>query len=39
METVRSHLRKNLGAKSEKIVVRKRESRRKIEDLYDAKDV
>jgi len=29
----------NHSAKSEKIVIRKRESRRKIEDLYDIKDV
>ena len=39
METARNYLRKNTNAKSEKIVVRKRDSRRKIEDLYDSKDV
>jgi hypothetical protein len=38
MENVKAYT-KNSGRKTEKIVVRKRESRKKIEDLYDVKDV
>lgn len=37
METVKSYLRSKAG-KTEKIVVKKRESKKKIEDLYDSKE-
>lgn len=37
MEIVKLHL-KNSSNKNEKIVVKKRESKKKIEDLYDSKD-
>lgn len=38
METVKLYLKKSVG-KTEKIVVKKRESRKKIEDLFDIKDL
>ena len=37
MENVRSYLRNKTG-KSDKVVVKKRESKKKIEDLYDSKE-
>lgn len=38
METVKAYLRSKAG-KNDKIVLKKRESKKKIEDLYDSKEV
>lgn len=37
METIRAYLRTHTG-KNDKIVLKKRESKKKIEDLYDSKE-
>lgn len=38
MELVKNYI-KYQNSKSDKVMVKKRESRKKIEDLYDAKDL
>jgi hypothetical protein len=38
METVKNYMRGRNG-KNDKIVLKKRESKKKIEDLYDSKEV